>query len=78
MDQGAAYLEFHMFNKYETHHKQYRRKQNSFLLTLIYLATALVDIPAVSMRIAHFLNTLDICDIVVTFYCPPAQGAPVY
>jgi hypothetical protein len=55
-------------------------------LTLNYLATALVDIPAISMPIASSLKTLDICGIVlcnktahlrVAFYCPPAQGAPV-
>ena len=48
-------------------------------LTLNYLATALVDIPAVSMTIARSLKTWDICGIVlcdktahfrVAFYCP--------
>ena len=46
--------------------------------TLNYLATALVDIPAVSMPIACSLKTWDICGIVfvktahfkVAFYCP--------
>jgi hypothetical protein len=44
-----------------------------------YLATALVDIPAVRMQIARSLKTWDICSIVlydktahfrVAFYCP--------
>ena len=44
-----------------------------------YLATALVDIPAVSMPIGHSLKTRDICGIVLcdktvhfrlAFYCP--------
>ena len=48
-------------------------------LTLKSLATALVDIPAVSMPIARSLKTWDICGIVlsdktahcrVVFYCP--------
>jgi hypothetical protein len=48
-------------------------------LTLNYLATALVDIPAVIMSIAHSLKTIDIYGIVlcdktahfrVAFYCP--------
>jgi hypothetical protein len=48
-------------------------------LTLNYLATALVDIPAVSMPIARSLKTWGICGIVlcdktahfrVAFYCP--------
>ena len=34
-------------------------------LTLNYLATALVDIPAVRMQIACSLKTLDICGIVL-------------
>ena len=47
--------------------------------TFNYLETALVDIPAVSMPIAQFLKTWDICGIVtcvktahfrVAFYCP--------
>ena len=46
------------------------------------LATALVDIPAVSMPIAHTLKTWDICGIVlcdktahfkVAFYCPSTR-----
>jgi hypothetical protein len=48
-------------------------------LTFNYLATALVDIPAVGMPIAHSLKNSDICGIVlcdktahfrVAFYCP--------
>jgi hypothetical protein len=48
-------------------------------LTLNYLATALVDIPAVILPIARSLETWDICGIVlcdktthfrVAFYCP--------
>ena len=48
-------------------------------LTFNSLATALVDIPAVSMPIARSLETLDICSIVLcdkiahfklAFYCP--------
>ena len=48
-------------------------------LTLNYLVTAVVDIPAVSMPIARSLKTWDICGIVlcnktahfrVAFYCP--------
>jgi hypothetical protein len=48
-------------------------------LTLHSLATALVDVPAVSMPIGHSLKTLDICGIVlcdktahfkVAFYFP--------
>ena len=48
-------------------------------LTFNYLATALVDNVAVSMQIAHSLQTWDICGIVlcdktahfrVAFYCP--------
>jgi hypothetical protein len=44
-----------------------------------------VDIPAVSMPIAHSIKTWYSCGIVlcdktahfsVAFYCPPAQGAP--
>jgi hypothetical protein len=44
-----------------------------------YLATALVDIPQISMPITHFLKTWEICGIVlcdksghfrVVFYCP--------
>ena len=55
-------------------------------LTFNSLGTALVDIPAVSMPIAHSLKTWDICDIAlceimanfrVAFYCSLAQGAPV-
>ena len=47
--------------------------------TLNYLATALVNIPAVSMPNAHSLKTSDICGIVLcdktahfrrAFYCP--------
>ncbi len=34
-------------------------------LTLNSRATALVDIPAVSMPIAHYLKTCDICGIVL-------------
>ena len=34
-------------------------------LTFIYLPTALVDSPAVSMHISHSLNTRDICGIVL-------------
>ena len=45
---------------------------------LNYLATALVDIPAVSMSIARSPKTcVIILHILVAFYCPPAQGAPV-
>ena len=49
-------------------------------LTFHFLATALVDIPAVSKPIAHSLKTWDVCGIVlcnttvhfrVDFYCPP-------
>jgi hypothetical protein len=48
-------------------------------LTLISLATGLVDIPVVSMPIASSLKTWDICGIVLcdktahfrlAFYCP--------
>ena len=48
-------------------------------LTFNLLATALIDIPAVGMPIAHSLKTSDICGIVlcdktaylrVAFYCP--------
>ena len=48
-------------------------------LALNYLATALVDIPAVNMSIARSLKILDICGVVlcdktalfrVVFYCP--------
>ena len=48
-------------------------------LTLHFLATTLVDIPAVSMPIAHSLKTSDVCGIVLcdkiahfrlAFYCP--------
>jgi hypothetical protein len=43
---------------------------------------ALVDIPAVSMPVAHsFTCGIVLCDktahFIVAFYCPPAQGAPV-
>ena len=50
-------------------------------ITFNFLATALVDIPVVSMPIAHSLKTSDICGIVlcdktahfrVAFYCPPS------
>jgi hypothetical protein len=55
-------------------------------LTLNYLATALVDIPAISMPIARSLKTSDICGIVLCdktehfsgLVLYPAQGAPVY
>ena len=55
-------------------------------LTINYLATVLVDIPAVSMPIARSLKSSDICGFVlcvktshfrVAFYCPQAQGTPV-
>jgi hypothetical protein len=51
-------------------------------LTINYLATALVDSPAVSMPTAHSLKTFDICCIVVcdktadfrvAFYCPSTR-----
>ena len=38
-------------------------------LTLHYLATALVDIPAVCMPIARSLKTRDICGIVLCDTC---------
>jgi hypothetical protein len=44
--------------------KQSRRRLMVEKWTLNYLATALVDIPAVSVLIAHSLKTWDICGIV--------------
>ena len=52
-------------------------------LTLHYLATALVDIPAASMPIARFLNLRHLWHCVVTtahysgLLLSLAQGAPV-
>ena len=50
-------------------------------LTLYYLETVLVDIPAVSMPITHTLKThpgIVLCDKTAHCgLCPQAQGAPV-
>ena len=59
--------------------KQRLRRLMVEKLTFPSLATALVDIPAVSMPIPHSIKTWDICGVVLcdkiahfrmTFYCP--------
>jgi hypothetical protein len=45
-------------------------------LTFNYLATALVDIPAVSMSIAHSLNLRHLWHFFSGLLLSPAQGAP--
>ena len=46
-------------------------------LKLQFLATALVDIPAVRMPIARFLNLRHVWHCVMAFIVPSTQGATV-